>query len=124
VRVVFVGVAIYLIGIALVALVSPDTFFAKIGPFGARNDHYIRDGATFELALGIGAAIAVRRVHWRVPIVVILALQFLFHAINHLVDLGSANPEWLGPVDFIGLALGAGILGWTAWRLRDIEPER
>lgn len=123
-RLVLAGVAIYLIGIAVVALISPETFFEKVGPFGIRNDHYIRDGATFELALGIAAAVAVWRVSWRVPIVVTLALQFVFHALNHLADIHNADPEWLGPADFAGLALGSGILIWLAWRLGNRERER
>jgi hypothetical protein len=50
VRAILVVFAVYFVGIALLALVSPHTFFEKVGPFGSSNAHYIRDGATFELA--------------------------------------------------------------------------
>src|SRR5688572_25699822 len=51
---------LYLIALSLLMLVSPGTFFSEIAPFGAQNDHYIRDGATFQLALGVLALLAVR----------------------------------------------------------------
>lgn len=104
------AVGLYLIGVSVLALVSPATFFAEIGPFGTRNDHYTRDGATFQLALGIAALVATRRADWRVPVIVTLAIQFLLHTVNHLVDIDEADPHWLGPADFAGLALGTVLL--------------
>jgi hypothetical protein len=118
VRVVLVGFAIYLLAIALLALVSPHTFFEKVGPFGSSNAHYTRDGATFELALGVGAAVAVFRQSWRVPLLATMALQSLLHAINHLSDIANAHPKWLGPFDFAGLAIGTVVLAWALARTR------
>ena len=51
----------------------PGFFFDEIGPYGARNDHYMGDLATWYLALGAVALVAVRRARWRVPV---LALAF------------------------------------------------
>ena len=121
---VLVILAAYLIGIALLALISPSTFFDRVGPFGVSNPHYTRDGATFELALGVAAAVAVRRISWRVPILATLALQSLLHALNHLADVGKAHPSWLGPFDFVGLALGTVLLAWAAIRARAQEAMR
>jgi hypothetical protein len=118
VRVVLVGFAVYLVGIAVLALISPHTFFEKVGPFGSSNAHYTRDGATFELALGAGAAVAVFRQSWRVPLLATMALQSLLHAINHLSDIGNAHPKWLGPFDFGGLAIGTVVLTWALVRAR------
>jgi hypothetical protein len=42
-------------------VVDPGTFFEEIGPYGIQNDHYIRDAATFTLALGLVLAIAAFR---------------------------------------------------------------
>jgi len=36
----------------------------------------------------------------------------VLHSINHLVDIGEAEPERLGPTNFVLLALGAALLGW------------
>ena len=115
---VLVVFAVYLVGIALLALISPHTFFEKVGPFGSSNAHYTRDGATFELALGAGAAVAVFRQSWRVPLLATVALQSLLHAINHLSDIGNAHPKWLGPFDFGGLAIGTVVLAWALARAR------
>lgn len=117
-RAVLVIFAAYLIGIALLAIVSPHTFFTKVGPFGSSNPHYTRDGATFELALGVGAAVAFTQRSWRVPALAVLTLQSLLHAINHLVDIGDAHPQWLGPFDFAGLALATSVLAWALLRAR------
>jgi hypothetical protein len=105
-------VAGYLLAISLLMLVSPGTFHADVGPFGVQNDHYIRDGATFQLALGVMAVLAVRRPSWRVPVLVALLLQFSFHALNHLADISEADPAWLGPADFIGLTATSILLAW------------
>ena len=123
VRAVLVVFAVYLVGIALLALISPHTFFDKVGPFGSANAHYTRDGATFELALGTAAAVAVVRRSWRVPLLATIALQSLLHTINHLADIGNAHPKWLGPFDFGGLALGTVVLAWALARAHSQEAQ-
>ena len=92
VRIVFGVLAAYHLALGLLMVVAPKVFFDQIGPFGARNDHYIRDVATFYLAFGVGLALAVRRPSWRVPVVAVVALQYVFHVVNHLVDVSKADP--------------------------------
>jgi hypothetical protein len=46
--------AVYYVGLGLWMAVSPETFYTALGPFGTRNDHYLRDMATFEIAIGFG----------------------------------------------------------------------
>jgi hypothetical protein len=113
--------ATYMAGIAALGLAAPHTFFTKVGPFGSPNSHYTRDGATFELAFAFAAAAAARLPRWRAPVLATLALQSLFHAVNHLVDIGNAHPKWLGPFDFFGLAFSTVILGWAYFRVRREE---
>jgi hypothetical protein len=96
---------IYLIGLSLLMLISPGTFFSEIAPFGVQNDHYIRDGGTFQLALGLLALLAVRQPGLRPAALLVISLQFAIHTLNHLVDINESHPHWLGPADFIGLAL-------------------
>jgi hypothetical protein len=38
-------------------------------------------------------------------------LQFALHGLNHLIDVGSADPGWVGPLDLAMLALGGLLLG-------------
>ncbi len=77
-------------------------------------NHYIRGGATFQLALGAGDLVAARRRDWRLPVLMMLTLQFVLHAINHLND--SANPRWLGVANFVALAASAALVGWLLRR--------
>jgi hypothetical protein len=106
--------AAYHFAIAALMVFAPHTFFADIGPFGVQNDHYLRDTATFNVAFGAALAISVQRVSWRTPVLCCVALQFGLHAINHLADIGAAHPGWLGPADFISLALSTLLLMWLA----------
>jgi hypothetical protein len=103
--------AIYDLGLAVFMAASPHSFFTNIGPFGARNDHYIRDTATFSAAIGVGLLIALRRPSWRVPMLAISTVQFALHSINHLVDIEGAHPAWNGYFDFFSLAVATIVLG-------------
>lgn len=112
VRIGLIAFAVYHFAIAGLMVFAPHTFFTDIGPFGVQNDHYLRDTATFNLAFGVSLTIAYRRVSWRTPILFCVALQFALHAINHLADIGSAHPYWLGPFDFASLTLATAALVW------------
>jgi len=111
--------AAYHLALAVWMALSPRSFFTAVGPFGVRNDHYIRDTATFEAALGVGLAVAVRRPAWRVPLLAVLAVQFALHSVNHLVDIGAAHPAWTGYVDFASLAASTALLLWLLALARD-----
>jgi hypothetical protein len=104
--------AAYDIGLAVFMAVLPHSFFVNVGPFGARNDHYIRDTATFSAAIGVGLALSLRRPSWRVPMLAISTVQFGLHSINHLVDIDRAHPAWNGYFDFFSLAVSTILLGW------------
>jgi hypothetical protein len=114
-RILFAVLAAYHLALGLWMTASPGTFYDVVGPFGTRNDHYLRDVATFYLAFAAGLGIAVRRPSWRVPVVAVVALQYLFHVVNHVVDISKASPGWVGPADVISLALVAALLVWL-WR--------
>ncbi len=113
-----VGLFLLIFGIAQLALglsmaIVPGTFFEEIGPYAPRNDHYIRDTSTFYLALGAVSLVAWRLPSWRIPVLVFAFLQYALHSLNHLLDVGDADPEWLGPVNLVSLALTAGLLAWA-----------
>jgi hypothetical protein len=102
--------ALYSLALALFMVVLPHTFYTSVGPFGARNDHYIRDNATFSAAIGVGLALALRLRSWRVPMLAVTTVQFALHSINHLVDIDKAHPAWTGYFDFFSLALSTVLL--------------
>ena len=106
--------ALYWLVIGVWMAASPHTFFDAIGPFGRANAHYVRDNATFEIALGVALLVALRRPTWRVPLLAVVLVQDVLHVINHLVDVWKAHPHWVGVFDAAALAaLGA----FTAWLL-------
>jgi hypothetical protein len=92
--------------------IDPGTFFEEIGPYAPQNDHYIRDVATFYVAMGLALAIAARRPSWRVPVLTLVLLQYVMHAVNHLVDVGDTDPEALGPVNLALLVATSALLVW------------
>jgi hypothetical protein len=55
--------------------------------------------------------VAAQRPSWRAPALALVGLQFALHALNHLLDVGDADPGWIGPFDLATLALGALALG-------------
>lgn len=93
-------------------VVDPGSFFDTLGPFGERNDHYTRDNATISLAVGVCALLAVGRASWRVPVLAVTAVWFGLHAVNHLADIGEADPEAVGAVDFVALVVVGVALAW------------
>jgi hypothetical protein len=97
--------------LAIWMVADPGSFFDNVGAFGPRNDHYIRDVASWEVALAVTAAIAVSRESWRVPVLAFAVVQFAFHAINHFADAGDAHASTSGWADAIELAVGAVLLG-------------
>jgi hypothetical protein len=117
--------AIYSFAVAALMVLAPHTFFVDIGPFGVQNDHYLRDTATFNLAFGAGLTVGIWRERWRTPVLCVVALQFALHTLNHLADIGDAHPYWLGPADFISLALATLALAWLAREsMRPLEVQR
>src|SRR5687767_15009526 len=117
-----VVVGIYQVGIALLMWVAPGTFFDEIGRYGVQNDHYIGDVASFNLAAGIGILLSVNRPSWRVPLLVVGAIWFELHALNHLLDIGEARTDARGILDTVVLALvglGSAYMARESWRLQE-----
>jgi peptidoglycan/LPS O-acetylase OafA/YrhL len=102
-RAVLVVLGVSQLAIAIWMVASPGSFFDAIAGFGERNDHYVRDVATFMFAIGVGLLIAARRASWRLPVLVIAGVWYLAHAVNHLFDIGDSDPGWVGPADFAAL---------------------
>jgi hypothetical protein len=98
--------------LGLLLWITPGFFFDEVGPYGVRNDHYLGDLATWYLALGAVTLVAVRHVGWRVPVLVLAFLQYALHSFNHLLDIGGADPKWLGPANFVSLVLTSLLLAW------------
>ncbi|MEA2364402.1 MAG: hypothetical protein QOD71_3547 [Thermoleophilaceae bacterium] len=98
--------------LGLLLWITPGFFFDEIGPYGVRNDHYMGDLATWYIALGVATLVAVRRARWRVPVLALALIQNTLHVVNHAIDVGNADPEWLGPANLVSLALTSVLLAW------------
>ena len=97
------GVAQLVLGFLL--WVTPGFFFEEIGPYGARNDHYMGDIATWQIALGVVALVAAERPSRRTPVLAFALLQYALHALNHLIDIGEADPNVARPGQLRGAAV-------------------
>ena len=100
-RALLIAFAAVQIVIGLLLWLTPGFFFEQIGPYGPRNDHYMGDLATWYLACGAALAVAVQRPSWRLPVLFVTAVQYALHSVNHLLDVGEADPGWLGPVNLV-----------------------
>ena len=98
--------------LGLLLWLTPGFFYDEIGPYGPRNDHYMGDVASWYLALGAVALVAARRAAWRVPVLTLAFVQYALHSLNHLIDVGEADPGWLGPANLVSLVLTTALLGW------------
>jgi hypothetical protein len=117
-RTVLVGVVAFAaveLALAVFMAAAPHAFYTAIGPFGARNDHFVRDLATYNAALGVGLVISIRHLSWRAPMLAILTVQFALHSINHLIDISSADPAWVGYFDFFALTAATVQLAGLTW---------
>lgn len=112
---VFAAISV-LVGLAMAF--APGTFFEEVAPYEPRSDHFIRDLATYSLASGAVFAVAAYVPSWRVPVLAFAALQYLLHAVNHLVDISDTDPESLGITNFVLIAIGAVVLGVLLSRTR------
>jgi hypothetical protein len=104
---------------------APGAFYDTLAGFGARNDHFLRDNASYYLASAPVLAIGATRAAWRAPVLALVGLQYALHAINHLVDVSESDPSWIGPFDLVSLAVAAVAMG-VMFRsaLRDEEAGR
>ncbi len=119
-RIILIAFALGQLLLGLLLWLAPDFFFDEIGPYPPRNDHYMADLATFYLALGAVALVAVRRPGWRVPVLAFALVHYALHSLNHLIDIGDADPSWLGPANFVSLLLTALLLGWMLRRESEV----
>jgi hypothetical protein len=115
VEVTLIVFGLYSVLIGLFMFVAPGTFFDTLGNFGARNDHYIFDNATFEFPLGLMMLAAVRWPSWRVPALAFATLHWGLHALSHIIDPHHAAGDPIGWLEAAGLVVTT---AWLAIALR------
>jgi hypothetical protein len=115
-RILLIAFAVTQILVGLALWLTPGFFHDEIGPYGPRNDHYMADLATFYIALGAVALVALRRPAWRVPLLAFAVLEYTLHSLNHLLDVSEADPSWLGPANLALIVLSTLLVGWMLRR--------
>src|SRR4029450_9495550 len=105
VEVTLIVFGVYSVLVGLFMLVAPGTFFDTLGNFGARNDHYIFDNASFELPLGLMMLAAARWRSWRIPALAFATLHWGLHALSHIIDPHHAAGESIGWLEAAGLVV-------------------
>ena len=101
-------------------VVAPASFVDNVGPFGEPNDHYVRDLATWYLSYAGVLIVAVGSRSWRVPVLVFGVAQGVLHIVNHIVDVGDADPVGVGVFDAVSLAA---LTALYVWLFRRSEQE-
>jgi hypothetical protein len=125
-RTILLVAAIYHLLLGALMFFAPGAFYDSLGKFPPENHHYIKDVATFYIALGAALFVSVRRRSWRVPLLVFAMLEYAIHAVNHLVDVNQATSAFTAWFDFFSLALITLILAalaTVAWRVHPAEPD-
>jgi hypothetical protein len=94
----------------ILAVVAPGAFYDQIASYPPENSHFIRDLGSWQIALGLLALAAFRRPALRVPVLLVLAVQYVLHAVSHVIDVDSTDPAWQGPTALVLQLLGAIVL--------------
>jgi hypothetical protein len=91
----------------VVMLADAGFFYAEVATFAPENGHFIRDIGTYNVAIGAGLLWSARVPSWRLPLLAVGLLQYVLHAINHLVDIDATTEAAHGPANFAAVAIGA-----------------
>lgn len=122
-RTVLLVLALYHLLLGAFMFFAPGAFYDSLGKFPPKNPHYVKDVATFYVALGVVLYVSVRRYSWRVPLLAFTTLEYALHSINHLIDVGKAASDFKGWFAFFSLSFLTIVMAAItlfAWR---VHPE-
>lgn len=95
------------------------SFATVLADFGPENHHLVHDFGAGSFAVGVGLLIAVPRVAWRTPVLVVATVWNGLHAVSHLADVGDAESRALGITEAVLLIAGTLLLGALALSTRE-----
>jgi hypothetical protein len=101
-------------GLGAWAGIGSSSFAATLADFGPENDHLVHDFGAASVAIGVALLVAVRRVAWRMPVLLVATIWNGLHAVSHAVDLGDAASRMVGVVELVLLVSGTALLGGLA----------
>jgi hypothetical protein len=94
--------------------IGSDSFTRALADFGPQNDHLVHDFGAASVAVGTGLLLAVRRVAWRTPVLVVATVWNGLHAISHLADIERAESRAVGIAEAALLVAATVLLGALA----------
>ncbi len=103
----------------VLAFLAPGAFYDLVASYPPENRHFIKDLGSWQIGLGGLALYGARRADWRVPLLGLLALQYVLHTVSHVIDAGDAAKGWHDTFALITQGLGAVILTALFLRERD-----
>ncbi len=106
------------VGLALVMAASPRLFHRYLARYGAPNEHFIRDIATFDGTLGCALWYAAGRREWRRPVLGVALMQNGLHLLHHVRQRRTASSPAAGAADIGALLALEGVFAATLWRGR------
>ncbi len=101
----------------VLAFLAPGAFYDLVASYPPENAHFLKDLGSWQIGLGALALYGARRAEWRLPLLGLLALQYVLHTVSHVIDAGEADKGWHDPFALITQRLGAVLL--TALFLRE-----
>ena len=107
---VLVVVGVTQVAAGLLAFLAPGAFYDLVAGYPPENGHFLKDIGSWSVALGAIALYGARRADWHVPLLGFLALQYVLHAISHLIDVSDSDPGWHGTFGLATQAFGAIVL--------------
>ena len=100
IRTAIVANALVLIWAGASLIIVPDWFYNNVGYYPPFNHHYMGDGGAFQLALGLGLLLTVRRPSRYRLLIAVAAGASALHTLNHIYDDILVNQwvlsRWLG----------------------------
>ena len=102
--------------------VTPRGFYDAVAGYPPYNEHFLRDIATFYLALGAVLLVSAARRNWQVPLLAFALVHYALHVINHVLDIGDTDPGWQGPLNVVSLAV-VGVALWGLLRSASTQSE-
>jgi hypothetical protein len=106
-------------GLGAWAGIDSGSFTRVLADFGPENNHLVHDFGAASVAIGAGLLVAVRRVAWQTPLLLVATVWNGLHAVSHLVDIGDADSRGLAIAEAALLVGGTALLAVLTFTSRE-----
>jgi hypothetical protein len=106
-------------GLGAWAGIDSGSFTRVLADFGPENNHLVHDFGAASVAIGAGLLVAVRRVAWQTPLLLVATVWNGLHAVSHLVDIGDGGSRGLAIAEAALLVGGTALLAVLTFTSRE-----